>query len=144
MDAAGYGWGSDGMNLLSAVSHELGHQIGLDHDELGATLALGSRYLVSSGLTTETRRSKFPESGFRFYEGTRTSSLTDNSDSKRIDADILESLPVVPRFRLGREDEETSTDSARNASNIMYADDKSADDLFAEFNESLLDDLLAV
>ena len=79
-----------------------------------------------------------------FYEETRTSSLTDNSDSKRIDADILESVPVVPRFSFGREDEETPTDSAKNASDIIYADDKSADDLFAEFDESLLDDLLAV
>jgi hypothetical protein len=70
--------------------------------------------------------------------------LTDNSDSKRIDADILESVPVVPRYSLGREDEETPTDSAKNSSDIIYADDKSADDLFAEFDESLLDDLLAV
>ena len=81
---------------------------------------------------------------FRFYEGTRKSSLTDNSDSEQIEIDILESAPFVPRFSLGREEEETSTDSAKNASDIMYADDKSADDLFAEFNESLLDDLLAV
>jgi PKD domain/K319L-like, PKD domain/RTX calcium-binding nonapeptide repeat (4 copies) len=32
VDAAGVGWGGDGYDLLSAVSHELGHMLGFDHD----------------------------------------------------------------------------------------------------------------
>jgi hypothetical protein len=144
VDAAGYGWRSGGMDLLSTVSHELGHQIGLDHGVMGTTLALGSRYLISSGLATETRRLESPLSSFSFYEGTRTSSLTDNSDSEQIDVDILESAPFVPRFSLGREEEDLPEKSGRNESDKFLVDDKSADDLFAEFNESLLDDLLAV
>jgi len=113
---------------------------------LGSTLTLGSRYLVSSGLATETRRSESPQSGFNFYEGTVTSSSTDtdNSDSEQIDADILVSAPFVPRFSLGREEEDAHENSVGNESEKFFVDDKSADDLFAEFNESLLDDLLAV
>ena len=134
----------NGMDLLSTVSHELGHQIGLDHAELGATLALGSRYLVSSGLTTETRRSESPLSGFSFYEGTRSSSSTDNSDSEQIDIDILQPLSLIPLVDFDREEKDANEDSKENASDIMHADDKSVDDLFAEFNESLLEELLAV
>ncbi len=111
---------------------------------MGVTLALGSWHLVSSGLATETRRLESPLSSFSFYEGTRAPSSTDNSDSEQIDVDILESASFVPRFSLGREEEDESTDSAKNASDIMYADDKSVHDIFAEFNESLLDDLLTV
>ncbi len=70
--------------------------------------------------------------------------MTDNSDSKRIDADIFESVPVVPRFSLGREEEDAYEDTVGNKSQIIIVEDKSADDLFAEFNESLLDNLLAV
>ena len=55
-DAAGYGWFVDSeseipdpeaMDLLSAVLHELGHELGLDHDDdveaMFATLAAGTR-----------------------------------------------------------------------------------------------------
>ncbi|MCH7688310.1 MAG: hypothetical protein IH899_16785 [Planctomycetes bacterium] len=52
VDAAGYGWGSDGMDLLSTVSHELGHQIGLDHDVMWATLSAGVPQLVASSFLT--------------------------------------------------------------------------------------------
>jgi hypothetical protein len=70
--------------------------------------------------------------------------LTDNSDSKRIDAEILESVPVVPRFSLGRKEEDDYEDLAGNGTETALKENNSADDLFAEFNESLLDDLLAV
>jgi len=51
-DAAGYGWSASGMDLLSAVEHELGHIIGLDHAEgtiMSPTLSAGERLTYSSG-----------------------------------------------------------------------------------------------
>ena len=47
-DAAGYGWsvgGTGGVDLLSAVTHELGHLLGFDHDVMGSTLGVGVRDL---------------------------------------------------------------------------------------------------
>jgi hypothetical protein len=52
LDGAGSGWsvdpvavspGEGRVDLLSVVMHELGHVIGLDHDELGETLDAGER-----------------------------------------------------------------------------------------------------
>ena len=60
MDAAGYGWSGDissataagRVDLLSVVTHELGHVLGYDHDDpfdvMGATLSLGVRRLPTS------------------------------------------------------------------------------------------------
>ena len=48
IDAAGWGWSSSGMDLLTVVLHELGHALGLDHDHDGlmaGTLAAGKRFL---------------------------------------------------------------------------------------------------
>ena len=50
-DAAGAGWtisGAAGYDLLSAVTHEFGHVVGLDHDDMGATLRLGQQTLPLS------------------------------------------------------------------------------------------------
>jgi hypothetical protein len=71
-------------------------------------------------------------------------SLTDNSDSEQIVVDIFESLSVVPKIGLRREEEDVHKDSAANGTERILDENHSSDDLFAEFNESLLDDLLAV
>ena len=51
-DAAGYGWSdsldavdAEGLDLLSAVTHEFGHMLGYDHDVMDADLAVGERDL---------------------------------------------------------------------------------------------------
>ena len=61
-DAAGYGWSTDsgpggGMDLPSAVSHELGHKLGLEHsdghDVMAPTLTLGTQPLPWSTFAAE-------------------------------------------------------------------------------------------
>ena len=52
--------------------------------------------------------------------------------------------PFLPLVDTGREEKDVDDDLTENASDIILADEKSADDLFADFNESLLDDLLTV
>jgi uncharacterized repeat protein (TIGR01451 family) len=55
-DAAGYGWAANGaldddgtaVDLLSTITHEFGHLIGLDHDVMGSTLLVGTRGLPMS------------------------------------------------------------------------------------------------
>ena len=55
-DAAGYGWStalaeplSGRVDLLSTLTHEVGHLLGLDHDVMGESLAVGVRVLPTSG-----------------------------------------------------------------------------------------------
>ncbi len=52
-DAAGYGWSystedlrSGGVDLLSVLTHELGHILGYDHDVMGESLNVGERQLA--------------------------------------------------------------------------------------------------
>ncbi len=52
-DAAGYGWSfttedlrSGGVDLLSVLTHELGHKLGYDHDVMGESLNVGERHLA--------------------------------------------------------------------------------------------------
>jgi hypothetical protein len=153
-NAAGYGWslgvGSNGVELFSTVTHEFGHVLGLRHhdsnDVMDATLALGSRHGVSSGSATETHGLDSLTSEFSIsdFAGKRTSLNSEYSESDRIEAGSLESLSLVPKLGIGEEDEETFKDWRQNASEIVLVENGSADSLFAEFNESLLDDLLVV
>jgi hypothetical protein len=54
LDAAGYGWTLapatkhyPGVDLLSTITHEVGHKLGFEHDVLGARLSVGERRLPS-------------------------------------------------------------------------------------------------
>ena len=51
-DAAGIGWSTgnyDGYDLLSAVTHEFGHMLGLDHDVMGDRLNVSERSVQELG-----------------------------------------------------------------------------------------------
>jgi hypothetical protein len=54
VDAAGLGWSTDvssgGYHLLSAVTHEIGHALGFDHDVLGESLEPAEVHLASEQL----------------------------------------------------------------------------------------------
>src|SRR5262249_48198189 len=53
-DAAGYGYSTGRVNLLSVVEHEVGHALGFDHDVLDETLALAAGPLPASGSPAST------------------------------------------------------------------------------------------
>ena len=54
VDGAGLGWSSDvvggGYHVLSAVTHEIGHVLGFDHDVMGESLNPGDVHLASEHL----------------------------------------------------------------------------------------------
>ncbi len=56
-DAAGFGWGGGAMDLLSVVTHELGHKLAFEHghghDVMAASLSPGMPRLPSSSLLPE-------------------------------------------------------------------------------------------
>ena len=75
--AAGYGWsnnGSGGMDLLSAVTRELGHVLGFDRDYGGRVM--GSTLDVSQRLVQSNVRQELSSNLDKLYSGTDTSSLT--------------------------------------------------------------------
>ena len=81
------------MDLLTAVSHEIGHYLGLDHDDTSAdlpvmneTLSSGHRYVGESSLLS----SAFFAAGSAFLE--EAFGLTDELEDEE---DALEDIPVL-------------------------------------------------
>jgi PKD repeat protein len=60
IDGAGLGWSTDpsagAYDLVSAVSHEIGHLLGVDHEDMDATLQPGEIRLASDDVSTDARR----------------------------------------------------------------------------------------
>ena len=48
IDAAGHGWGPGGYDLATVLTHELGHLLGLDHDQLAGALRSTSPAAVTA------------------------------------------------------------------------------------------------
>ncbi len=109
-DAAGYGWSiasspvRGGVDLLSAVTHELGHVLGFDHgdpfDVMGATLAPGVRRVPASPSPVENLDTQLHSSDFRinrssidalFYPSTAQVDLS-ISDSSGVVSSVFEGL----------------------------------------------------
>lgn len=155
-NAAGWGWStgdnglSGGVDLLTVVSHELGHELGFDHsddrnDVMAAVLPAGMRQLAmdNDAPVTSTRPGNadagpvvlFATSGAVANDDRPQPHVApmvasvDNDDSDllaRSSADNVEIVSSLPAFPEGSEDE-VATDS-----------------LFADVNGSLVDELFAV
>lgn len=102
-DAAGYGWGGGGMDLLSVVTHELGHQLGYDHDVMAERIDVGKRYLpldqLFGAVTPSSQFQRFVDTVFEDWEMRRTQvELPDDCGGRRLDEPTgLHGMPRVVR-----------------------------------------------
>lgn len=66
-DADGYGWSNSltgvaagKVDLLSTVTHEFGHVLGLEHDVMGESLGVGDRHLPLEKEALDLLKQQFP------------------------------------------------------------------------------------
>ncbi|HEY4313922.1 MAG TPA: matrixin family metalloprotease, partial [Actinomycetes bacterium] len=88
-DAAGWGWGPDGMDLATVVRHELGHVLGLGHTDGGLmndTLAAGQTKTVESAPTPPAADDSTGSTGSTGSTDDSTATDATSSDSTSGDA----------------------------------------------------------
>jgi hypothetical protein len=151
-DAAGVGWSdgnSNGYDLLSTVTHELGHMIGLDHDNMGDSLEVGQSLLPS--LAANSSQVRATDDLFagriegRHSDPLRSSPGRFNSRSSDRGKPLNATFDVVAILPLSE-----PHDSRDSVDQILFGEEEnwSVDDCFSEegddeSNENFLEDLVA-
>ncbi len=161
-DAAGYGWGGSGMDLLSVVTHELGHKMGFEHSDgynvMGATLAPGTQRLPSVefdffpdtfGWTT----SLAPENLFSPWDTTGSSKILGFAVSTPVRTDRVFELMAMDSkgeqsfgggWKIEEDETDTLVDGGVFDQSMFLIEDMNADSENAdgeEIDEDLLDNL---
>lgn len=163
-DAAGYGWSqssaaprSGNVDLLSTLTHELGHMLGYDHDVLGESLRVGERQLpmlaehrhqYDTELDTPWTHDAGLLAGTLRHFGNPSRNLLIDSDSGRLSSrapiDLLDLLDYALTDWSARSAGSAWAGSpAGNLTSDSGHDLTESDELRLDTNEGLDDDLLA-
>ena len=106
VDGAGLGWSTDvaagGYHLVSAVSHEIGHALGFDHDVMGELLGAGEIRLASHDTVNDYGRG-LPRLG-RFTQNAFTAldSAFEGSEFSRLGVQMLRHGSALNSTGLGK------------------------------------------